>query len=301
VSKKSTTDAHTVDTFSLETFEKCLKFFKLGIYPFLAKHGHITLRRIENLIKGAEPYLPLIYPEVLESYFNENYDTLQKIIDKNSFYSNSEKQQYTLLIDVISDTFYSRLGYRPQNPFNVDNSMFIFRGGFLSAKWGACGDYEKFLHLFHRWNINNWSPYPLIVNEKIKDTIDTVVKKAINKHSYKRNILYDKLKAKLDKENVDYYVDRELTILPNRQEIMCIWFNIYNTQTFNYQSYNITAILLYFLKKPYYILHNFRNLTYDKIKIFLRPSTPVIECPLFGPSLLEKIRYELIQRKEEES
>lgn len=301
VSRKSTTAAHTVDSFSHEEFEKSLKFIKLGIYPFMVKHGYIDSLRIENLIKGAEPYLPLIYPEVLEKYFNEHHDELQKVIAQNSFFSNSEPQDHNLLIDVISDTFYSRLGYRPRNPFNVDNSMFIFRGGFLSAKWGACGDYEKFVYLFHRWNTNNWSPYPLIYNERIKSIIDRTIESVIDIFKYKRNLLYDVLEQNFNEENVNYYVDREKAILPNNQKITYVWFNVYNNQSAGYQSYNITSILLYFMKKPYFILHKYRNFSYDKIKIYLRPTITVSECPLFGSSLLEKIRTELTKMKDEES
>lgn len=301
VSKRSTTAALTADSFSHEAFEKSLTYFKLGIYPFLVKHGHITSERIEKLIKGDEPYLPLIYPEVLEEYFKEHYDTMQKIVNQNSFYSTSEPQDYNLLIDVISDTFYFRLGYRPRNPFNVDNSMFIFRGGFLSAKWGACGDYEDFIHLFHRWNTNHWSPYPLRLNLKIKNIIDTTIQRVLDTFKYKRNILYDALEKEFDKEKIDYFVDREVTILPTRQRIMCIWFNVYDAQTLNYQSYDITAILTYFLKKHYYILHKHRNFSYDKIKIYLRPTNTVVECPPFGPSLIEDIKNKLVEKKEEES
>lgn len=298
LSVSQSTDAPIVDIFTRDEYNDLLPFIYLGIYPFLGGHDHITKEQVNKIVKGYVKSIPLIYSENIKDYlFSCEYEKLSmNPFDSQSLFSDTYDRRFTILMGVITNTFYSRLGYKPRNPFLVDHSMFIFRGGFISSRWGRCGDWFNFFHLYKRWIMKHWDPYPLNTSQIIRAVVSRSVEKYIDTEDKEISKLIDSLSTSL--KNLGYLFTFSLkdTVMTSQKRVKCLWVTIADVHNSKFENYNITAIMLHLMNDFEYIMYDSFNEDYEISQENLYHNTS--EYP-FGKALITHVRDQIEKRNEE--
>jgi len=245
--KKTKEDVSSASIYSPDIFNRIFPIIKIGIYPVLYDDTIINYEKIYN-----NDHIQIIDVEAVKEHFKT---VPNDVLTERTFFSESfppsSEHTYELLLHVIADTFYYRFSYRPSHLFNVDMTMFIFPGGFISEKWGKCGDWMKYQHIYNRWIKMNWSAYPLHCNVEVK----SVIEKAIETYypTIKHKELLKLISKELTKLNIENKIITGDKVSP-KIRIVYHWIlaknSIYDIQAIIKERKNDYTFVIYGLTIP---------------------------------------------------
>lgn len=196
----------------------------------------------------------LFIADTLDKHY---FNIYQKLNDEESLFAVSPVSIKSDMIERVSSTFFSRKFPQFTKWQFVDNSMFIFPGGFISKKLGCCGNWRDYLGTFFRWVFNEWGNFPSTASDLEIGLAELLVERYSKKTPRRYGEINRDYVERLNKIGVDGKVINGFVMIPGDPhlyrhswvEIDGKCYDLISEVRAKVEGYNLAIIYNYFLKE----------------------------------------------------